>query len=176
MTEKEKYFRKNIRKRNGLATILVEKEVVYLEKQDWRTEQQVWQRVKACREELPQSDLLQLQREAMELSAIYSSLSARLTGRKRELAGKLHQGEKANAEALAGIGFLSKQREQHLKLWQPGREDPKKLLEHSYHRTRRCLTEYLARSADSEFGAVFEKLAKREADHCTWIAEMLGSI
>ena len=175
MTEKEKYFRKNIRKTNRSLTILVQKEAVSLEKQDWNLEQQVWQRVKACREEVPQNDLRQLQREAMELAAIYRSLSSQLAGRKREIIAKLHAGEQANAAALTGIGTLLRQNGEQVKLWQPGREDPGKQLERCYHRTRRCMMEYLARSADSEFGVVFEKLAKREGEHCGMLAELIGS-
>jgi hypothetical protein len=38
------------------------------------------------------------------------------------------------------------------------------------------MTEYLARSADGEFGVVFEKLAKREGDHCILIARLLGTL
>ena len=147
-----------------------------MDKQNWSTEQQVWQRVKAGNEEIQRNDLLQLQREAMELTAIYRSLSVQLTGKQRELAVKLHRGEKANAAALAGIRILSRQNGEHLKLWQPGKEDPKKLLERCYHRTRRCITEYLARTADGEFGVVFEKMAKRGGEHCWLIAELLGSL
>ena len=68
----------------------------------------------------------------MELAAIYRSLSAQLTGQQREQAVKLHRGEKANGAALAGIGLLSRQNGEHLKLWQPEKEDPKKLLERCY--------------------------------------------
>lgn len=112
----------------------------------------------------------------MELAAIYRSLSAQLTGGQREQAVKLHRGEKANGAALAGIGLLSRQNGEHLKLWQPEKEDPKKLLERCYHRTRRCMAEYLARSAEGEFGVVFDRMAKREGDHCTLIAELLGTL
>ena len=147
-----------------------------MDKQDWNTEQQVWQRVRACREETPNNDLRQMQREAMELAAIYRSLSAQLAGKQRELVVKLHHGEKANAAALVGMGMLSRQNAEQVKLWQPEKEDPKKLLERCYYRTRRCITEYLARTADGEFGVVFEKMAKREGEHCWLIAELLGSL
>ena len=146
-----------------------------MDKQDWTAEQQVWQRVRANREEAPKNDLRQLQREAMELAAIYRSLSSQMTGGKRELVTKLHVGEKAKAAALMGVGMLSRKPGEGIKLWQPGKEDPGKQLERCYHRTRRCMTEYLARSADSEFGVVFEKLAKREGDHCRMLAELIGS-
>lgn len=149
--------------------------MAYLEKQDWNLEQQVWQRVKASRENAPQNDVRQLQREALELAAIYRSLLSQQAGRKRELVTKLHAGEKANASALMGISILSRQYGEQIKLWQPGKEDPRKQLERCYHRTRRCMTEYLARSADGEFGVVFERLAKREGEHCGILAELIGS-
>ena len=147
-----------------------------MNKQESNMEQAVWQRVQACREEAPRNDLRQLQREAMELAAIYRSLSGRTAGRQQERIQQLYGGERANAAALAGIGKLSRQGSEHLKLWQPGQEDISKMLERCYHRTRRCLTEYLARSVDGEFGVVFERLAKREGEHCVWIAEILGSL
>ncbi len=147
-----------------------------MDQQDRTAEQQVWQRVLACREEIPKNDLRQLQREAMELAAAYGMLAARMNGSQREWIMQLHRGEKANAMALAGMGYLSRQRGEQLKLWHPGKEDPQKLLERCYHRTRRCMTEYLARSADGEFGVVFDRMAKRAGEHCAMIAELLGSL
>ena len=147
-----------------------------MDKQDWSVERQVWQRVHSAREGEPQNDLLQLQREAMELASIYRGLSARMAGKLQEQMKKLYAGEKANAAALAGIGKLSRRGCENLKLWQPGNEEPFRLLERCYHRTRRCMTEYLARSADGEVGVVFEKMAKREGEHCAVIAEILGSL
>ena len=142
---------------------------------DPSTEQQVWQRVLAGKEVLPRSDLRQLQQEAVELAAIYRSLTTRLSGRGREWASRLYTGEKSNAACLAGIGILSRQREETLKHWEPGKEEPEKLLQQCYHRSRRCMMEYMARSVEGEWGVVFERMAKREGEHCTIIAEMLGS-
>ncbi len=147
-----------------------------MDKQDWNVEQQIWQRVRANREEGSKNDLRQLRREAMELAAVYRGLLSRMTGRQREQVARLHQGEQANAAALAGIGILSHQNREQLKLWQPGKEEPQKLLERCYHRTRRCMMEYMARSAEAEFGVVFEKLAKREGEQCGIIAELLGEL
>ena len=145
-----------------------------MDKQDMT--QQVWQRVLASREEGMKQDLRQLQREAMELASVYRAVSSRLTGKQQELVKRLYAGEQANGAALAGIIVLSRQHGEQLKLWQPGKEETKKLLERCYHRTRRCMTEYLARSADGEFGVVFEKLAKQEGEHCAILAQLLGSL
>lgn len=147
-----------------------------MDKQDRHTEEQVWQRVRASRETAPRNDLRQLQRESMELAAAYRSLASRLTGMQKDLANRLHAGEKANAAALAGIGKLSLANAENIKLWQPEKEDPGKILERCYHRTRRCMTEYLARSAEGEWGVVFDCLARREGTHCCLIAELLGSL
>ena len=147
-----------------------------MDKQDLSLEQQVWQRVRPHREEVPGNDLRQLQREAMELAAIYGNLSSRMTGRSQERIKQLYAGERANVSALAGIGILSGNGGESLKHWQPGKEDPRKQLVRCYHRTRRCVTEYLARSAEAEYGLVFEKLAKRTGEHCVLLAEILGTM
>ena len=147
-----------------------------MDKQDFNMEQQVWQRVRASREEGTRQDLRQMQQEAMELAAVYRGLAGQFSGKIREQILELYKGEKENAAALAGIGILSRQQGESLKLWNPGREEPKKMLEKCYHRTRRCMTEYMARSAEGEFGVVFEKMAKREGTHCGLIAEVLGSL
>ena len=143
---------------------------------DERNVEQVWQRVRSGGEEPQGKDLRQLRREAMELAVIYRGLVAQLTGGQQEQARRLYLGEKANAAALGGIGILSRQREEQLKIWQPGKEPVGKILEKCYHRARRCMTEYMARSAEIEYGVVFQKLAEREGQHCTLIAELLGSL
>ena len=147
-----------------------------MDKQDWRMEQQVWQRVRSSREEAPKNDLRQLQREALELAQVYQNLSHQLTGKQQALAKRLQEGEKANAAALAGLGKLSRTGGEGIKLWQPGKENASKTLEKCYHRTRRSMAEYMARSAEGEFGVVFEKMAKRSGEHCALIAELLGSL
>jgi len=177
MTEKEKPFSEKIfANKDLLLTILKKKEAIALDKQDRKAEQQVWQRVLGSREEGTGQQLRQLQREAMELAAVYRSLAAQLTGHHREQVQQLYRAEKANAAALAGIGLLSRQGGEALKLWQPGKEPVAKVLERCYHRTRHCIAEYMARSADGEYGSVFRYLADREAAHCAVIAELLGSL
>ena len=143
---------------------------------DRNVEKQVWQRVRSAAEEQPGNDLRQLYREAVELAAIYRGLVSQLTGKPQEQARRLYLGEKTNAQALAGIGILSRDRWEALKLWQPGKEQPGKALERCYHRTRRCMTEYTARSAEGEYGIVFQKLAQREGEHCALIAQLLGNL
>ena len=143
---------------------------------DRNLEERVWQRVRPAQEAVPGNDPRQLQREAMELAASYRGLMGQFAGRQQELERRLYLGEKSNAQMLAGIGVLAGRQGEALKLWQPGKEQPGKTLEKCYHRTRRCMTEYMARSADGEYGMVFRSLADREEEHCAVIAELLGSL
>ena len=90
MNEKEKaFFEKIFANKALLPTILIGKEAIVMDKQDWDVEQQIWQRVRANREEVPRNDLRQMQREAMELAAIYRSLAPQLNGKAREQALRL---------------------------------------------------------------------------------------
>ena len=38
------------------------------------------------------------------------------------------------------------------------------------------MAEYTARSADPEYGAVYQKMAQREGEHCCLIAQILGNL
>lgn len=143
---------------------------------DPNTEQQVWQRVFARPVEPQGEDLRVLLLAAMELSASYRYLSGVLTGKQREQVKMLFEGEQANIACLKGIGMLSGRGDEILKIWNPSREPARRILEKCYHSTRRCLIEYTARSADSEFGAVFQKMAEREGKHCATVAELLGGM
>ena len=147
-----------------------------MDQQERNMEREVWQRVRGCKEEIPKQDLRQMQREAMELAAIYRSLASRMTGRRQEKLMLLCRGERENAAALAGIAVLSRQGGEAMKLWQPEKDDPRRLLERCYHRTRRCILEYMARSGDGEFGVVYEKMAKKAGEHCLMIAQLLGGM
>lgn len=136
--------------------------------------QQVWQRVFAQPLQPGREDLGPMLQEAMELAGAYRYLTGSLTGRSREQAQRLYEGEMEVIACLKGIGILSGRPEEVLKLWQPTKGPGKKLLEKCYHRSRRCMTEYMARSAEGEFGVVFRALADREGEHCAIIAGLLG--
>lgn len=139
-------------------------------------EQQVWQRVFARPGEEVRADQRGLLLAAMELAASYRYLAGVLTGKAREQAKQLYEGEKENLLCLKGIGILSGRKEEVLKIWNPPKEPAAKLLEKCYHRTRRCAMEYTARSAEVEFGIVFQKMADREGQHCVILAELLGGL
>lgn len=139
-------------------------------------EQAVWQRVFARQEEAQGTQLRDLQRTAQELASGYRTLAGTLTGRGKELARELYEGESRIFASLRGLGILSGGGEEVLKTWNPARESPRKLLEKCYHRTRRCQIEYMARSAEGEWGVVFQILADRAREQCARITELLGSL
>lgn len=145
-----------------------------MDNMDQNTQQQVWQRVFARPVEAQGDDLRKLLMAAMEQAAGYRSLMGVLTGRSKERAKGLYEGQLSTISCLKGIGVLSGKGEEVLKIWDPAREPVKKLLEKSYHRSRRAMIEYTSRSADTEFGVVFQRLAEREGKQCTLIAELLG--
>lgn len=147
-----------------------------MENMDAGTEKQVWDRVFARSEQARGEELRSLLLAAVELAANYRYLAGILTGKAREWARGLYEGELENIRCLKGIGILSGSREEVLKIWNPSKEPAKRILEKCYHRTRRCRMEYMARAAEPEFGVVFQSLADREARHCCQLAQLLGTI
>ena len=145
-----------------------------MENMDPNVEQQVWDRVFARPVEPQGEDLRGMLLAAMELAAGYRYLADVLTGKARERVKQLYEGEKSNIACLKGVGMLSGKGEEVLKIWNPSKESVRKVLERSYHRTRRAMVEYTSRSADAEFGAVFQRMAEREGRHCALLAELLG--
>lgn len=146
-----------------------------MENMNRNTEQQVWQRVFAQLQAQPgQEDLRMLALSAMELAAGHRLLTGLLTGSAREQAVRLWEEELANIACLKGMQRLSGGAEVTGRMPNAPKEPARRLLEKSYHRTRRAVTEYTARLADPEFGAVFQKMADREREHCAVIAELLG--
>lgn len=147
-----------------------------MQKQEPGWEQEVWQRVFAQPERSDHSGLRQLLLTGMELAGMYRQLTETLTGKPRELAKRLYQGELANVACLKGVWFLSDCREEIPQPASPAREPVKRILLSSYHRSRRSMAEYTARSLDAQYGEVFRKMAQREGEHCALIAQLLGSI
>lgn len=137
-------------------------------------ERQVWQRVLASSGEQPHADLRELMAWVVELLSVYRHLTAAASGPRRESLRRLYEGEKSNLGCLKGISVLSGGGGEVLKLWEPTKEPERKLLIRCYHRTRRCMVDYMSRSAEPEFGTVFRTLADRAGEHCVLIAELLG--
>ena len=138
-------------------------------------EEGVWSRVAAQpRQEL--GDLRSLLRESAALAAIYRRAAETMTGQGKVLARKLLEEELAAGACLRGIGILQATQKEQVPLWEPGTKGGRGLLEGCYHRTRRCLAEYTARSVEPEYGTVFRHLADRAAYRCCLLAQLLGTV
>ena len=138
-------------------------------------EREVLQRVFARPEEPSHNDLREMMAAVVELVSVYRQLQEGASGQRKEKLRRLQEGEMATLHALKGISVLSGGGGEVLKLWQPAKEPEQKQLIRCYHKTRRCMVDYMARSAETEFGTVFRTLADREGGHCVVLAELLGS-
>lgn len=147
-----------------------------MENIDPNMEQRVWGRVMGKQEPQPErEDLRSLMLAALEAAAAYRYLANALSGKHRERMKGLYEKEQANIACLRGMQLLSGANLRSAAMSAP-KEAHRKALEKSYHRARRALTEYTARTVDSEFGAVFQSMADREREGLAVLAEVLGSL
>ena len=141
--------------------------------EDGNMENRVWQRVFAGPGESGE-DLRPLIHGAAETAMDYHYLLRRYSGRNREALQQLYDRARVNLNCLRGLqslrfGASAKGNPM------PGSGEPMGVvLQRCYHRTRRAMTEYTARSAEPEFGAVFQVMAEREKENAALIAELLG--
>lgn len=136
-------------------------------------ERRVWNRVLSGPGESGE-DLRPLMHAASENAMDYYHLLRRASGKHREVMQQLYDRARVNMNCLRGLQSLrfgSAAKQASL----PGTGEPTgKILERCYYRTRRAMTEYTARSAEPEFGAVFAVMADRERSNAALIAELLG--
>ncbi|MBQ8833468.1 MAG: hypothetical protein IJ001_12755 [Oscillospiraceae bacterium] len=137
-------------------------------------ETKVWQRVFAGPGGQGPMELRPLIRWAAESAAVYRGLMT--GGKHRELLRKLYEEELANLACLRGMAILSGGAQETPGKLSIGREPAEKALEKCYHRTRRAMVEYTARSAEPEYGAVFRTLADRAQEQCALIAQLIGTL
>ena len=137
------------------------------------TQHRVWQRV-LSQPDQEQEDLRGLLNGARELAAVYQRLLLRQTGQRRELLQQLYETARRNVFCLRGMCRLSGQNWGKQKPLPLGQEQEKRLLQICYHRSRRAMTEYTARSAQTEYGPVYQKMARREEDQCDRLSQLLG--
>ncbi len=140
---------------------------------DQAMEQRVWQRV--AERPVVVQDTKPLLLAAREQAAVYDRLAKQMTGKNREIVGKLWKKEAENVACLKGICALQGIPVKRTVFTAP-KEPPRQALERSYHKTRRAQTEYLARSVGGEFGEVYRTLADRSREQCVLLAEILGRL
>lgn len=141
--------------------------------EDKDMESRVWQRVMAAPGQSSE-DLRPLMHAASETAMAYWHLTKKANGKNKELLQKLYDRARVNLNCLKGIQAMRFGTAGKLSPLPASGEPMQKVLEKCYHRTRRAMTEYTARSAEPEFGAVFLVMSQREQDNAALIAELLG--
>ena len=123
-------------------------------------EQQVWQRIHAGPGAQGRLELRPLMALSAENMGVYRGM---LDGKHREKVRRLLEWEQANFRAMRGMCRLCGSDPGS---WTPGRgKNPgRRGLEGCYRRAKQLLAEYMARSAEPEFGTVFRCLAQRQEE------------
>lgn len=138
-------------------------------------EQRVWQRVFSQPEqEIGGLSLGELALQAQEAAAVYRRMLQEASGKRRELLKRLLEAECANLACLKGLHLLSGSDTRKLLCAAAGRAGEGR--PEACYRSAHCLLlEYTARSAQPQFGVVFQEMARRQAQSCGILAELLGS-
>ena len=148
---------------------------MFLEKFDPNRELQVWQRVTGGL--MPgDSDIRPLLLMAWESAAVYRHLLGLLSGKQRERMKKLQEQAVRSVDSLKGIQAMSGQPAGNLRPQPIPKESARRLLEKSFHRSGRLMTEYTARTLDPEYGVVYQNLADRERKAGLVLAELIGNM
>ena len=135
-------------------------------------EQRVWQRV-AVSKEPENRELKQLAMEAQEAAAEYRHLLRSKIESHRELGRQLLKAEQENLACLKGLYYLQTGSSMKLTMVNVMGWDVRKMVRR-YHLSRRTLSEYMARSAEGEWGCVYMAMAKRQEQQCDRLAQLLG--
>lgn len=135
-------------------------------------EQRVWQRVMGQKE--PENrELKQLAMEAQQAAAEYRHLLRSKVESQRELGRQLLTAEQENLACLKGLHYLQTGVPMKLPPANGMNWDAKAMVRR-YHLSRRSLAEYMARSAEAEWGCVYQAMAKRQEKQCDRLAQLLG--
>lgn len=127
-------------------------------------EMMVWSRLRTPGQEpgCPEA----LLREAEDLAEEYRRLGL----------GEMYRGARQAVRVLRGIGILEGSR------MAPGRRRPgisgdrRRRLTQCYHRARRLMAEYAARTAQPETGFLYQHLEGQEHRRCIQLARLLGEL
>lgn len=138
-------------------------------------EQAVWHRVRPAAEEPRRLELRALELAAAENTATYRRLWSGSGGRARQTLALLLAGSRREGAILRGLQRLAGGG-QGEKTPPVPRQTAPEALGQCYHRTRRSLEEYTARTLDPELGCVFQELSRMTQRQCTAIAQCVGEL
>lgn len=142
---------------------------------DSREQVKIWQRVRPT--QAPVTDGLQaIAASALAAAAVYGSLAQQLQGKQREMAMTLREHQLSAALCLKGIYRMATGTPLQIKGSTPATQTMDAALRRNYGHSLKALHGYESRSADGEYGAVFEALAVREREHCRKLMELMGQL
>ena len=137
-------------------------------------EEQIWQRVMAARETPQENGLKFHAMQCVEAIGEYTALQRSPKGKIQHLAGELNRQEQQILQCLRGLQSLQEGTSMQLPK-SPARQTPdRRTLIRRYHSTRRAMTESMSRSAENEWGNVFQSIAKLQESQCFLLAQLLG--
>ena len=135
-------------------------------------EKRVWQRVMAQpRQEA--SNLKTLAIDTQEALGEYRQLLKAKVESIREVGRQLLKVEQENMACLRGLHYLQTGEQMKVSMGNLFPVDLKRMVRR-YHSARRQLMEYTARSAEPEWGCVFQAMAKRQEGQCDRLCQLLG--
>lgn len=146
-----------------------------MEMQDPREQVKIWQRTRPVQASVTEG-LQPLAAAALATASVYGSLVRQLQGTQRELAVQLREQQLGTVRCLKGIYRMATGNPMQVGSSTPAVETAEAALRKNYGRSLKSLSAYESRSADSEYGAVFEALAVREREHCRKLTELMGML
>lgn len=187
MSEKEKHFFNLLFSGRGIYCYENAEGVMALEGIDRAKAARVWQRVKADGppadhrgKELPaplrEEGLPELIAGAWTDGFLYTQVSRKLRGRKRELLQQMTRKKQAQCACLKGIYTLVAGRSPVVKAVKPAVGEPMAVLRRCYSSSLQALVRYEARATQGEYGQVFSQLARQEREIGRQILELLGDL
>ena len=140
---------------------------------DPREQVKIWQRVHQSQPNV--TDGLQPMAASMqENGAIYSRLARQLQGRGKELALQLREQQLVAVRCLKGVHRMVTGNMLQAGCGEPTVESTEAALRKAYGQTLKTVTFCESRSADREYGAVFEAVGVRQREQCRLLAELMG--
>lgn len=151
-----------------------------MDKVDKSMESRVWQRVKGRCENsdmpvLHRDNLKMLILTAQETTAALRELQLQLIGKQWESLRRLELDSMKLTQTLRGLCTLQGEHVKLAPLTAP-RDQPRRALEKSIHRSRRLWEEMDRRCDDPEYGMIYRGLRDRSGESCLALTELLGKL
>ena len=144
-----------------------------MEIHDPREQIKVWNRVRPIQQPVTEG-LQALAAAALASAAVYGSLAQQIQGTQREMAKQLREQQLMTVRCLKGVHRMAGGTPMQLGSSIPVIQTAEAALRKNYGQSLKALRAFESRSADEEYGAVFEALAMREREHLRRITELMG--